>query len=133
MQEIEQQIIDTTAGFVRNLMTAHWQDIREFMNAAPDSQVVIAFPVKINWQDAAPKVKTGISFAKRVTDECEVELNDPRQIQLPGTAPEELAGQAVAGEQGEAEPPHIESGTGEEQAPAPKRRGCKPKAEAEAA
>ena len=109
MKEIEQQIITTASQFIHDLLGAHWGEIKTLINEAPDSQVSIGATIKINWQEAGPNVKTTISFAKRVTDECEVELNDPNQIQLP--IPDPLN---ASQDPGAEEPPHIESGTGEE-------------------
>ncbi len=124
MKDIEKNIIQTILKHSDELLTENWQGIAQTLKEAADGKINVGLAVAIDWSEAAPKVKTVISYSRKWKDEREDELEDPNQtrlsfgggvqveVHLPDQAEEPPAvnGEAVVvladpGSNGEAEPP----------------------------
>ncbi len=82
MKEIEKQITGTIVRHADELLNENWASIAEMLKEVPDGKINVGLSVAIDWSEAAPKVKTIISYSRKWKDEREDELDDPNQVRL---------------------------------------------------
>lgn len=101
--EISEKRLDMIKRDSIEQMGVMWDAQKEnwlaLLNSGDDKEVVLSFSAKLNFKATAPKVKVALGFGKRYSDSRDLsyDADDELQIQIPGTAREELNGHTQNG------------------------------------
>ena len=75
-------VITTLAGLCGDLVSDHWQDIKDTWAQEEDCKCKISLAVSLEGAMTAPRVSVKLGFSRRFSDEASVQLHDPNQAEM---------------------------------------------------